>query len=190
MTPALSDYLEELFDLRYRIARVGESDWLGWWESEALSGPGLYAMERLFRRTPRLTAAHVSILAARARHDQVVPKEDLVHLFNFGETFEGEFERWLIDRKADGWDPPELPEAPPDGASSSTESAFVALELPEEQGHGDAEDMNGLRVLGTIESQEMEEPVRRREIAGRLASAYRVGGPGELVVPYFRIQEA
>src|SRR5437016_28220 len=121
--------LEALFLARYRIARIGESDWLQWWSSNALSDEGQYVVGRLFRRTVRLSAAHVAIGAARARHDAQAPRAPVVHLFNFGDVIEGEFERWVIARKADGWQPPEL-SAPTARDDQSVPAALAAVGLP------------------------------------------------------------
>ena len=82
---------EDLFLIRRAIARIGEADWMRWWDSNALNDAGDIAIPRLFRRTPQLTAAHMAIIGARARHDGAVPREPLVHLFNLGEELGGAF---------------------------------------------------------------------------------------------------
>ena len=190
MDTDVDKYHEQLFELRYRIARVGEQDWLKWWDSEALTGPGLYAMERLFRRTPRLSAAHLSMLAARARHDRDTPSEPLIHLFNFGESVEGAFERWLIDRKSEGWVPSELPEAPEDESRTTVQSSFAAVDLADYVVQDGDQVSEGLLNVGTVTSGELTDPGRRLEWGKRLVAGYRSGAPGSLVVPHARLRES
>lgn len=141
---------EHLFRLRRTVARIGEADWFRWWESNALSAAGEYAVPRLFRRTPALSAAHVAFAAARARHDGAVPREPLAHLFNFGELQEGGFERWLIARKVAGWAPDPLPSAPSADHKASVTASMRALGIAP----GDVTASNGTTTvaLGSISS--------------------------------------
>lgn len=170
--------LKAIFEIRRRVARIGSSDRLRWWDSKALTPAGLYALEQLFRHTAQLTAADLAIRAARLRHDRVVPRERLVHLFNFGEAFEGSFERWLIDRKREAWAPPFLADEPRAAALRDLDVAGVDSTL-EEQG--------GCVVLGTISSAVLGVQDSLLRTAGRLAATYARSAPGRLVVPYFRL---
>lgn len=179
--------MQQIFDLRQRIARIGSADWLGWWESNALTPAGAYALGKLFRRTPRLTAAHLGIRAARVRHDRAVPDEPLVHLFNFQEEFEGAFERWLIDRKGEGWEPPEVLKEPSDDAKSSGRSALEAVSLEAEEAIN-ADLTNGHLVLGKVKRSQLDDMDSLHELAARLAVAYAAADPGRFVVPFFRIE--
>lgn len=181
ITTATSARFHELFSLRVAIARLGESDAFGWWNSYALTDVGEFALPRIFRRTPELTAAHLSLMAARLRHDQGVPKEPLIHLFNFGEAFEGSFERWLIEQKAEG-QKPELPSKP---AVDSVASALKAsgIDLVEAEGGPDH------LVLGTLREADLANPVARKKAATRLAGAYTASERGRLVIPYFRREQ-
>jgi len=152
ITPAVP--ADRLFPFRYAVARVGEEDWLKWWECHALTKAGLYSVRRLFPRTALLSAAHLAIASARVRHDAAVPDEPLVHLFNFGELYESDFERWLVRQKAEGWTPGSLPDEPPEAARDSVGSAlratFDALGLPvSDDGSGDATKENGGNAEGT-----------------------------------------
>lgn len=187
---------ESLFLLRYRVARLGEHDWMQWWTSHALTPTGTYLAPRLFRRTARLSAAHLAIATARARHGALVPAEPLVHLFDFGEVIEGELERWLIERKAAGWEPPTLAAPSPETRDSmSAALAAVGVELHEiggEDGDGkpSANSAIGGVILGQVSSTSLESPARRLTLARRLAAAYTSSSPGTLTPPFYRMTEA
>lgn len=179
--------MEAIFEIRRRVARIGSSDRLAWWDSEALTPAGLYALERLFRRTAYLTAADLAIRAARLRHDRAVPQEPLVHLFNFGEAFEGSFERWLIDRKAEGWKPPTFADQQADAGEHCATTAVSDLNL-DVTGMGEPpQERNGCVVLGTIPSATLEAEGALLDVARQLAAVYAAGVPEHLVVPYFRL---
>lgn len=176
-------FFDTLLALRTAIARIGENDWLRWWNSEALGPAGRYAAPRVFKRAPELAAAHMSILAARARHDGAVPKERLVHLFNLGEEAEGAFERWLIQRKAAGWTPAPLPDPAPDQRESAASALrAVGIEPAERQQGG----TNGFLVLGSVRTPDLEGERGRTRLVAELAAAYAAAAPGHLVIPYFR----
>ena len=179
--------MEAIFEIRRRVARAGSDDRLAWWESKALTPAGLYALERLFRRTAHLTAADLAIRAARLRHDRAVPQEPLVHLFNFGEGFEGSFERWLIDRKADAWTPPSLNGQVGDVGEHSVAQALEDLNLDLPRTRRLSEEPNGCRVVGTVSPTALEAEYRFFDVARRLAAAYTPAVPGRFVVPYFRL---
>jgi hypothetical protein len=143
---------EQLFRFRHAVARIGEADWFGWWESNALTDAGHYAIPRLFRRTPALSAAHIAFVAARSRQDAAVPREPLVHLFNFGELAEGAFERWLITRKAEGWIPEQLPASPSDhlrGSVTESLAAFGIESVQRPMGRSISDHFHGVRSSPT-----------------------------------------
>ncbi len=176
--------LHDLFYLRRHLARIGEADWLRWWNSNALTDAGRYAMGRLFRRTPDLSAAHLAIAAARVRHDEAVPNEPLVHLFNLGEEHEGAFERWLIGQKAEGWTP-DVPPRPLDEQKRSAAAALQAVGVtPAEL----TTNGNATLALGTIPPTALSTAKERLQVARRLAAAYTASEPERLVVPFFRLE--
>lgn len=181
MAPAPTAPFQDLFGIRLAIARLGESDAFGWWSSHALTEAGEFALPRIFRRSPALAAAHLSLMAARLRHDQGVPKEPLVHLFNLGEAFEGAFERWLIERKAQRWQP-DLPAKP---AADSVAAALVSFGI---DATGSADAGRDRILLGAVRTSDIESPVTRNRTVMALAGAYAASGGGRLVIPYFRIE--
>lgn len=176
--------MKPVFQVRHQIARLGENDWMRWWDSNALTDAGRYTLPRLFRRTPAWAGAHLAILAARVRHDAAVPREPLVHLFYFGEALEGAFERWLIERKAEGEELEEFPQ-PNEEMRRSVRAALERLGIsPSDTPAGEG----ATRVLGSVRAEELGNERGRSRIAQRLAAAYTASDPGQLVVPYFRLE--
>lgn len=185
MSPRLTEVFPDLFRLRWCIARLGENDAMRWWDSHALTSQGRYALGRIFQRTTELSAADLSFRAARARHDEQVPDEELVHLFRLGEEVEGEFERWLMDRKAEGWQA-DVPD--PGEHDLGSLSVAEALELMDVPVHSDFQERTQHSVaLGTADEGAAETPGRLMEISTRLAGAYGLSARGELTAPYIRV---
>jgi hypothetical protein len=121
--------------LRYRlvIARLGERDLFHWWESNALSEEGRYALGRLFRHTSGWAAISLAIEAARARHEILVPPGDRITLFNLGSELENTYEAWVGRAKADnGSQAIELP-IMTEAAASSVNEALAAFSVPSEE---------------------------------------------------------
>lgn len=181
--------LESLFLLRYKVARIGESDWLRWWTSHALSDEGHFVVGRIFRRTTELSSAHLAIGAARVRHAAQAPRAPIVHLFDFGEEIEGEFERWLIARKADGWRPPTLP-APGDESRQAPAAALVAVGLPVRDGEAPPPPSpNESFVLGALSRAGLRADGRLVRAANQLARAYASLAPDAFTPPLLRLDD-
>lgn len=174
--------METLFAIRRLIARVGESDAMGWWQSYALGPTGAYVVPRIFPRTTTLSAAHLSILAARRRQDGSVPSQPHVHLFNLGELMEGRFERWLIERKQQRW----LPEGDGIELLTSLEEALrrLGIRSPKALPSNSAAAVE----IGTIESDALAEDAGIHDVAQTLAGAYVGSDRGKLRVPYLRLK--
>jgi hypothetical protein len=186
MSPILGEIFPSIFRLRWCIARLGENDAMGWWDSHALMPQGKYALGRVFRRTTELSAADLAFRAAQARHDDLVPDERLIHLFHLEERVEGEFQRWLMDRKADGWkaDLPDLGNLDPETAS--VPDVLDTIEIP---AYTKAAERTGQSAaMGSIPGGVAEHPDQLLEHARQLAGAYALSDRTRLVAPYLRVQ--
>lgn len=179
MPPRTPTEHQRLFELRLAIARLGESDAFGWWHSYALTDTGAYAVPRIFRRAPALAAAHLSLLAARARHGQGLPKEPVIHLFDFGEEIEGSFERWLIEQKSEA----RAVDIPPRPTASSVAAALDSLDIETLEVEADSDRV----LLDTVTPATLANATARIRTAARLAGAYTASVRGRLVIPYCRL---
>jgi hypothetical protein len=121
-----------LFRYRLAIARLGERDLFHWWESNALTEEGQYALGRLFRHAPIWAGRTLAIEAAHARHETLVPSGQRVTLFSLGAETEDSYEGWLGRAKSEnrdgGIDLPKVPEL----ARFSVAEAMAAVSLPTE----------------------------------------------------------
>lgn len=175
----------QLFNLRRAVARVGQADWLAWWDCHSLTPTGDYVVPRLFRRTPEVSAAHVAFMAARAEHQRRLPKARLVHLFDFGEALEGEFERWLVARKRDGWTPETSLPGPSDDSKHDAARALKSVGLT--PGGTAAADGRAL-LVETVDAAVLEDPASIGKLGTLLAGSYGSSAPGSFIAPYVRIR--
>lgn len=122
-----------LFRYRLAVARLGERDLFHWWESNALTEEGRYALSRIFRHNSIWAGMTLAIEAAHARHEAVVPPGARVTLFSLGSETEQAYGDWLGRAKAEngaaGIELPKLPES----VRSSVSEAMAALSLPTEE---------------------------------------------------------
>ena len=68
---------------RIQIARIGEKDLYNWWDVEAQSEGGLYALKRLFKNTYYWAAMEISMRSAISKIEGIIKDgNDYFHLFN------------------------------------------------------------------------------------------------------------
>jgi hypothetical protein len=63
---------ERAVGLALLVVRAGARDSLGWWEDEALTEAGAFALRRIFPRDARRVAVRLAFRAARERHSGVL----------------------------------------------------------------------------------------------------------------------
>lgn len=63
---------ERAVGLALLVVRAGARDSLGWWEDEALTKAGAFALRRIFPRDPKRVAVRLAFRAARERHSGVL----------------------------------------------------------------------------------------------------------------------
>lgn len=92
----LATDLDLLLRCRLVIARVGEMDMLGWWNTKGLlSRMGATVLARGFPNTHRFAQARTVIAVARARCREVYALQDAVTLWDLPAEIEDAFEeRW------------------------------------------------------------------------------------------------
>ena len=81
------------------VTRLGDVDHKGWWQSHGLDETGSFLLRRSFKRTWAATAMELSMLSARARHDEALGRKDAVHLFSDELPFYRLVHSWLLERK-------------------------------------------------------------------------------------------
>ncbi len=58
--------------LALTVVRAGARDGMGWWDDEALTEAGSYALAKIFPRNPARIATRLAFCAARARHTGIL----------------------------------------------------------------------------------------------------------------------
>jgi hypothetical protein len=184
---------DRLLRLRLVVARYGEMDAAGWWNTgdatrrtAVLGRAGSVLMSRGFPRTHRFAQARIVFEVARARCAEVFDLPGCVTLWNMPPAAEDQFEarwaRWLENREA--W----------------TEF-FAAIEAPP------SDLLDALKNLGLASDGDLDAVSKlRRSAEGRavplpgahgvtdalftqLAAGFSRGEPGKLAVPYARMED-
>jgi len=170
-----------IFQYRLAIARLGERDLFHWWESNALTEEGRYALGRLFRHTAQWAGISLAIEAARARHEALVPPGARVTLFSLGPELEDAYESWLRRAKSDnGSRAIELPIVPA-VARSSVSDAMAALMLPAEDAKPKDLGDRTIHVAQVTQGELREDTDRVLRI---LLGAYRRSEKERFLAPY------
>jgi hypothetical protein len=157
--------------LAFTIVRAGARDGMGWWDDEALTEAGTYALAKIFPRNPARIATRLAFRAARARHAGVLSAASVKDATTLLDLLEGE--------PADLGDTRVLT-GTPIGSPEELRERLVALEpevasfsLPTPTAEG-LLDMSRF-VAGST--------VRRATI---LAAGYLAAGKGHPVFPFLR----
>jgi hypothetical protein len=181
--------LEHLLKTRLVVARLGEMDMWGWWNTRGQLGPiGAAALRRGFPRTHRFAAARSVFAVAAHRCREVFDPPACVTLWSLPEDLEERFdarwEQWL-DNSAE-WEPFFL-------ALEKPTSRDLAELLAERELVSDAEVSEFSRMKRSAEGRAV--PVggaftsTNRDIA-LLGLAFGRGEEKALAVPYMRRNEA
>ena len=172
--------MEEQVALAIVIARAGCPDSLAWWDDESLTEAGLFSLKRLFPRSHRAAALWLALQAARNRHEGILARVGItgaVHLFNLSDP-------WAADIGLP--DPESLPHGIwtpiPDRETLRSRLETVGGPLPAISSEASV-GLEGLIDLSVQVPGPVDGPC---EIARTLASAYRLGDKGKLVLPFVR----
>jgi hypothetical protein len=79
------------------VARLGEADLFGWWNSRGFSEAGRYLLGRSFPRTWSVNALQLAVVSAAARHEEELKRPSAVHLFSDQLPFKRLVGQWLVE---------------------------------------------------------------------------------------------
>lgn len=184
----LDQAIDLVLRLRLIVARAGEKDSLGWWDSDALSPAGAYVLQRIFPRSASWARIGLAIEAATIRHKVMLESEPALSLFTLRAEWEHRvfayLERLRRERQA----------VPIPGAiHSSSELAELLRESgglrPDEFPAPEPEGLFEPQVLqvGQIQNQAPPSAQEVLRLAKLLAASYTKGDKGRLLVPYIRV---
>ncbi len=153
--------------------RLGDLDHYGWWQSHGLDETGSFVLRRSFKRTWAATAMELSMVSARARHDEALQRSDAVHLFSDELPLYRLVESWLLEQKLDDdmsvFEPYQL---------ATTEELLGGL--PDRSG---GERRGGGLFLGSATRSDLDDDQRAIQIVDDLLGGYR-STEGEFIAPY------
>jgi hypothetical protein len=164
------------------VARLGEADLTGWWNSRGFGDVGEYLLTDLFPRTWAVAGAELAVLsAAKRQHDALPDRDDIVHLF--GEPFPAFAHalEWLAELKTGG-DAAFLEEL---RSWASVADAVEAIGAA--SGAAQGERIGATLRLGTLPAAGLGDLEQVEATARSLAAAY-VGQGADLAVPYFDLR--
>ena len=172
-----------IVELVLMVARLGERDHRGWWQSRALGSAGRVVLKFRLPRTWRAAGLEVDIESARRRHNEVIDRSNAIHLFS---------DVWPVGRWARAW-LAETKTSPvePDLLSVFEKASADELcdQLRDRCGESTAGDKKGRALLlGMVSRGEIDNPetalVHVRHLAGSYASM-----SADFVVPYMEVEE-
>ena len=162
------------------VARLGEVDLMGWWNSHGLDQAGSFVLKRTLPRTWRSAALEIDVLSARRRHDDAFSsRRSALHLFSDELPFRRWAAAWLAEQKTAS-DVDELLQE-----LGGWDDSTALVRLGEwTGGPEDGEVIGDGLLLGRVLGSDLYDEAVLRVIAHRLASAY-LGLDGTFKVPYF-----
>ncbi len=155
------------------VVRLGDLDHRGWWQSHGLDETGSFVLERSFKRTWAATAMELSMVSARARHEEALGRKDAVHLFSDELPFYRLAHSWLLEQKLEDDLAPFEP-----FRTATTDELLDRLPKPPE-----VERRATGVYLGTVSKAELDRTDLANEILAELLGAYRVLDD-EFLAPY------
>ena len=155
------------------VTRLGDVDHKGWWQSHGLDETGSFLLARSFKRTWAATAMELSMLSARARHDEALGRKSAVHLFSDELPFYRLVHSWLLERKLED----DLSAFDPFRTASTDDliNRLPSLPVVERRASG--------LYLGTVSRDEIGDRKRIEGLLSDLLGAYRSLGT-EFLAPY------
>lgn len=180
--------LDRLLKLRLTVARHGEMDRAGWWNTNGMLGRyGAIALERGLPRTHRFAQARVVFNVARSRCQELFDAPGSVTLWRLPAEIEDQFDEhwqaWLGD--GDAWNP--FFEGLADAGEADLLSALRERELL-----SDAHTTTIQTLRRSAEGRAVPLPgehVLDDDLIALLAGGFAKGELGAPAIPYARLSE-
>lgn len=179
----LEPHLDWILKLRLVVARCGEGDLWGWWNTQGqLSGLGAAVMARGLPRTHYFAQARSVFAAASQRSVEVFARTNAVTLWWLGhdleDAFDHQWEVWL--ESAGTWRPffeklAQIEKAPV-GAILENFGLVEKVEVAAAERLAAEANVDSVKVAQTFDG--------KRRVIALLALGFGKGAPRKLVVPY------
>jgi hypothetical protein len=178
-----SSELSTFLKLRLAIARYGEMDRSGWWNTRGVMGrQGQTLIERGFPRTHALVQSRIVFEVAKVRCDQVFSAPETITLWDLPAELEDHFEshwsEWL--EQGDRWQ--RFMERVDEVMDGGMIEGLTTLELIDERHRTRAADVQANEKAKSVRVGNAEEV--DLDLLKVLATGFAAGQAGNLVVPY------
>lgn len=164
------------------IARLGESDLAGWWNTRLYARAGRYVLSRSFPRTWKPAGGQLLILSCARWHSHAFSgRPTAIHLFSPHLPALGWAYAWLAEQKTTlPVDPlfDELVSWADIGDAATAIDHWLPKSAPE------AEVVAGNLRLGTVDLHSLQDPAAASAVVEQLAKHY-VATANPLQIPYF-----
>ena len=172
-----------LVKLLLAIARLGEADLFGWWNSRGFTEAGEYVLGESWPRTWQWSALEGDIFSAERKHAEVLGRPTALHLFS---------DRLLVKRWAIAWLREQKVVGHADGFLSrirtwTKETAVRDIAEWAKLRPPQGEIIVECRRLGVVTENDLKVSKRSETLVRQLAAAYVDRSPEEFRFPYFEI---
>lgn len=171
---------DEIAELTLAVARLGEHDRRGWWQSRAFGPAGRVVLKTRLPRTWRAAALEIDIEAARRRHEEVIERPNAVHLFSAVWPVGRWVRSWLAETKM-SVDEPSLLLRLEEMSTDELLALVAERSEPIEQAQ-----RNGRAIyIGTASQSDLLTPDSALPLVRKLAGVYAT--MDEFAVPYMDV---
>lgn len=164
------------------IARLGESDLAGWWNTRLYARAGRYVLSRSFPRTWKSAGGQLLMLSCARWHTHAFSgRPSAIHLYSPHLPALGWANAWLAEQKTTVPVDPlfdELANWTDKGDAAKSIDRWLPESTPE------VELVAGNLRLGSVDISSLQDPALSSTLVGQLAKCY-VTTPSPLQIPYF-----
>jgi len=178
------DFVPSTIRIALGVARLGDGDLFGWWQSRGFTDTGTYVLGQSLPRTWTLTALEGAVLSATLRHAQTLNRRTAIHLFSDELSAKRMALNWLRERKLEGAGHvlvEELRRWTRDTACRELAAWIGVKPIP-------GEILGDGRRLGSISATELADQPRCEEVIRLLGAAYTDQIGSQLCIPYLDLR--
>lgn len=172
----------EIVELVLMVARLGETDHRGWWQSRALGPAGRVVLKSRLPRTWRAAGLEVDIESARRRQNEVIDRPNAVHLFSDVWPVGRWARAWLAETKTSTVEPDLLAELETVSADELCDRLRDRCGALTEAGK-----KGSALLVGRVARRDLESPDAALAHVRRLAGSY-TALEADFAVPYMEVE--
>lgn len=182
----------KIFLARIQIARIGEKDLYNWWDVEAQSEGGLYALKRLFKNTYYWAAMEISMRSAISKIEGIISdSNDYFHLFNLTPEINSKIWNLFFQLKRENKDPESyfLEFNNEKHVFDKILQKFdISDNILEKIRKAQKDLINPqIVVLGTLKKEDLNKIDKNEEVLKLLIAGFSLGINSKLTIPTYRI---